>query len=266
VSLLDFFSGSKKKLMVNSSVICKVCKGKGGGDVSQKCNACKGEGKTYLNRSISPNMFQRIVSNCESCKGSGSLPLIKCKSCNGIGTNNVKKPMFVIIQAGMTHGSRMRIQGGSENGDLIVVLEQIDDEIFTRDGDDLICNHSISISEALCGFKHTLVTIDNKNLLLDSVQIVHDNEMVLIKNYGMPILNTKNKDVSRGNLIVRFQIQYPSTLSIHQITALTSAFPIISTNTAGSIHVNMTKHETSKNSNYQKDPPSMNDASNCATQ
>lgn len=49
---------------------------------------------------------------------------------------------------------------------MIIVLQQKDHDTFTRDGDNLIMVHKISLTEALCGFEFTVTQLDGRELLI----------------------------------------------------------------------------------------------------
>lgn len=55
-----------------------------------------------------------------------------------------------------------------EPGDVIIVLDQKDHSVFQRRGHDLIMKMKIQLSEALCGFKKTINTLDDRVLVITS--------------------------------------------------------------------------------------------------
>lgn len=55
-----------------------------------------------------------------------------------------------------------------EPGDVIIVLDQKDHAVFQRRGNDLIMKMKIQLTEALCGFKKTIDTLDERVLLISS--------------------------------------------------------------------------------------------------
>jgi len=58
------------------------------------------------------------------------------------------------------------LQPGLEPGDVIVVLQQTDHEVFTRRGSNLYCTFDIGLTEALCGFEFVIKHLDNHELLI----------------------------------------------------------------------------------------------------
>ena len=57
-------------------------------------------------------------------------------------------------------------QPGVEAGDVIIVLQQKEHEMFQRKGDDLYCTYNLGLTEALCGFEFTLKQLDGRDLVI----------------------------------------------------------------------------------------------------
>lgn len=57
---------------------------------------------------------------------------------------------------------------GLEPGDVIIVLDQKDHPDFQRQEDNLIMKMDLKLVEALCGFKKTIQTLDNRTLVICS--------------------------------------------------------------------------------------------------
>lgn len=60
------------------------------------------------------------------------------------------------------------LQPDTVTGDIVFVLQQKEHPKFKRKGDDLFVEHSLSLSEALCGFQFTLTHLDGRQLLIKS--------------------------------------------------------------------------------------------------
>jgi len=105
----------------------------------------------------------------------------------------------------------------SIKGDIKIVIQITNDTIFQRHGLDLVCNRSISLKEALCGFKYDIRHLSNKTLSfnnLTNVTVIKPGYKKVIPNLGM------NKNGQTGNLIIQFDVIFPDNLSPEKIQKL----------------------------------------------
>ena len=56
-----------------------------------------------------------------------------------------------------------------EPGDIIIVLDEKEHADYKRNGTDLIMKFNINITEALCGFKKTIKTLDDRTLIVQTI-------------------------------------------------------------------------------------------------
>lgn len=73
--------------------------------------------------------------------------------------------LFVIVFVNLL--SRL-LQPDTVTGDIVFVLQQREHPKFKRKGDDLFYEHTLSLTEALCGFQFSLTHLDNRQLLIKS--------------------------------------------------------------------------------------------------
>ena len=59
-------------------------------------------------------------------------------------------------------------QPDTVTGDIVFVLQQKEHPKFKRKGDDLFVEHTLTLTEALCGFQFILTHLDNRQLLIKS--------------------------------------------------------------------------------------------------
>lgn len=93
----------------------------------------------------------------------------------GCGVNVTQISHRLIFVLGMKDGQRITFHGegdqepGLEPGDVIIVLDQKDHPVFQRQNDNLVMKMNIKLAEALCGFKKTIETLDNRTLVINSL-------------------------------------------------------------------------------------------------
>uniref|UniRef100_A0A3B4YV44 DnaJ heat shock protein family (Hsp40) member A4 n=1 Tax=Seriola lalandi dorsalis TaxID=1841481 RepID=A0A3B4YV44_SERLL len=182
----------------------------------EKCSNCKGRGVQVKVQQIGPGMIQQIQSMCSDCQGQGEKFNSKdrCKSCNGHKVERKKKILEVHIDKGMKDGQKITFHGegdqepGLEPGDVIIVLDQKEHPVFQRQEDNLIMKMNIKLVEALCGFKQTVQTLDNRTLVINSNpgEVIKHTAVRCVQNEGMPVYRDP---CDKGQLIIHFQVEFP---------------------------------------------------------
>src|SRR5580704_7186687 len=127
ISLEESISGCKKPIKIRGprpNTKCSFCNGTGAKIGSRRitCTKCLGYGK-YLSHSRLTNSG---LQPCDTCDGSGSVPLERCKSCDGHGKITYEKEITVQIPVGIASGQELRIAGqgtpGHPPGDLFITV------------------------------------------------------------------------------------------------------------------------------------------------
>ncbi|KAG9281004.1 dnaJ homolog subfamily A member 4 [Astyanax mexicanus] len=217
VTLEEMYNGSTRKLGLQKNVVCEKCDGYGGKKGTlEKCSNCKGKGVQIKVQQIGPGMIQQIQSMCSECQGQGEKFSAKdrCKNCNGQKVERKKKILEVHIDKGMKDGQKITFHGEGdqepdlEPGDVIIVLEQKEHPVFQRQEENLIMKMQIKLVEALCGFKKTIRTLDNRTLIISSPpgQVIKPNDVKCIQNEGMPLYRDPYE---KGLLIIQFEVEFP---------------------------------------------------------
>lgn len=60
------------------------------------------------------------------------------------------------------------LQPDTVTGDIVFVLQQKEHPKFKRKGDDIFYEHTLSLTEALCGFQFIIMHLDGRQLLIKS--------------------------------------------------------------------------------------------------
>ncbi|CAH1117716.1 unnamed protein product [Phaedon cochleariae] len=217
VTLEDMYNGKTSKLQLSKNVICATCAGKGSkSGLTEKCHTCNGCGLKVTFRQIAPGMAQQTQSRCPDCQGEGETIKDKdrCTSCRGKKVCNETKIIEVHVDKGMKENQKIFFRGEGdqqpdvEAGDVVIILQQKPNEQFQRNGNDLHVKHSLSLTEALCGFSFILHHLDGRDILIKQPagEVVKPGDIKAVIGEGMPIY--KNP-FEKGNLYVAFEIKFP---------------------------------------------------------
>lgn len=233
VSLEDMYNGSTRKLALQKNVICDLCEGVGGKENAvQRCPNCRGTGMQIRVQQLGPGMMQQIQSMCGECQGQGERidPKLRCKKCNGRKVNRERKILEVSVEKGMQDGQKINFSGegdqepGMEPGDIIIVLDEKEHDLFRRNGVDLIMKLNINITEAICSFKKTINTLDKRTLLIQTVpgEVIKHGDLKCVFGEGMP---TYRNPFEKGKLIVQFVVDFPESLDPAIVSKLEALLP-----------------------------------------
>lgn len=185
-------------------------------------------------RQLGPGMIQQMQHVCSDCRGSGETisDKDKCGQCKGNKVVQDKKMLEVNVEKGMQHSQKIVFQGEADEapdtitGDIVFVLQLKEHPKFKRKGDDLYIEHTLTLTEALCGFQFTLKHLDGRQLLLKSSpgEIVKPGQYKAINDEGMPVYQ---RPFMRGRLYIHFNVDFPDSGSLlpEQRKALESVLP-----------------------------------------
>ncbi|HEX5855024.1 MAG TPA: J domain-containing protein [Thermoanaerobaculia bacterium] len=103
----------------------------------------------------------RYPRRCARCGGSGRAGGAVCPTCHGAGEVVTKERLTVRIPAGVATGSKVRVagKGRTEKGDLYVALTAMPHPYFSREGDDILAEVPVTVSEAYLGAEIDVPTI-----------------------------------------------------------------------------------------------------------
>jgi len=237
VALDELYNGATRRLSIQKKAICDKCEGRGTKSPStapQQCRDCRGTGIITRTEQLGPNIVQRFQTACGECQGKGEIISMKdrCKSCEGKKTVREKKILEVHIDKGMEDGHRITFAGEGdmepgldEAGDIIVVLDEKEHEIFRRiKKNDLLMQMELSLTEALCGFQKVIETMDKRNLVVTCIpgEVIKHGAVKCIFGEGMPCY--KNP-FEKGKLIVQFLVKFPPSIDPAAIAQLETLLP-----------------------------------------
>jgi len=170
LDLQELAQGCEKKIKVKRHVACDDCGGNGaknGTDV-KTCTACNGSGQV---KKVVNTMFGQMVSasTCNTCQGEGKIISTPCNTCHGEGRQMKEETISIKVPAGVTEGIQLSMGGkgnvpqrGGMPGDLLIVIEEIEDQNLKRDGLNVIFDLYINFVDAVLGSEVEVPTIDGK--------------------------------------------------------------------------------------------------------
>lgn len=217
IEFLEAINGCTKQVTIQPLEECRICKGTGAkpGTKLNTCKSCNGIGEV---RRVSQSLFGQVtqITTCPSCRGSGKVIEQACLECNGKGQKRIKKVLDVKIPCGIDDGSRLRVpakgeagQRGGPPGDLYVVINVKEHEIFKRDEDNIVIEKKISFSQAALGASIKVPTTEGEKLLTIPSGI-QSGTILKMPDLGVPEIN---KPAKRGDQLVHIIVETPAKLS-----------------------------------------------------
>lgn len=129
---------------------------------------------------------------------------------------NDEKIVSIDIKPGWKAGTKIRFSKhgdqypGRVPADVVFVLEDKPDPEYSREGNDLVYHKSISLKEALLGTSFIYKHLDGHMLSIRVPSVVKPETELNYPEMGMPISKSPG---THGNLKIRFNIRFPSSLS-----------------------------------------------------
>lgn len=215
VDLDEVVFGTHRDLEVDTAVVCETCNGSccQPGTHPVTCDICHGTGS--IQRSVRSLLGNVMTSSpCGTCRGYGTVIATPCVTCQGQGRVRARRSVPVDIPAGVDTGLRLQMPGSGEagpaggpNGDLYLEIKVKHHEVFSRDGDDLLCTLELSMTDAILGTTATLKALDG-DIRLELKPGTQSADIVTVKDRGI----THLRGSGRGDLRVGIQVVTPTKL------------------------------------------------------
>lgn len=216
ISFHESIFGTERVVLLNKTSVCSDCRGNGAqqGSETTKCSVCNGKGKIHETKQSFLGAIS-TVRECATCRGAGSVPKVLCKKCHGLGITKGQSEIKIKIPAGIKGGEMIRMTGAGEAishgvaGDLYAKIHVKPHALFTRDGNDLVMDLHIKLTDALLGVEHLIQAIDGSNLTLKVPAGVSNGETLRVRGKGVPQVG--RGDV--GDLLIKLHIKMPVKIS-----------------------------------------------------
>lgn len=224
LTLEECFRGGLQDLEVTTYVLCPDCQGSGSasGAKPTTCPYCGGTGQI---QEVQQSFLGQVVTThtCPHCGGTGQIITDPCHTCGGEGRVRRNRKVTVKVPAGVGSGMRIRLvsqgdvgPGGGPAGDLYVEIRQKPDPVFTRDGDALHCNISVSMVDAALGCEVDLNMPDGEIYTVRVPAGTQPGDILRERGKGMPHVRTGR----RGELVVLVNVTVPKELNEEEHAAL----------------------------------------------
>jgi molecular chaperone DnaJ len=216
ISFEEAAKGVDKELAITNYVTCSVCSGRGANSTQgvKTCTQCAGRGQVFEQRG-----FFNMTMTCPTCQGEGKIITDPCKNCHGQGAVKEKQHIKVHIPAGVDSGMRLKMSGygdagqsGGPPGDLYVFITVEPNDIFEREGNDILLDLPISFTEAALGSKKEVPSIFHQTCRITIPEGTQNGKIFRVKGEGFPNVHGHGK----GDLLVRIFVETPSGLSDRQ--------------------------------------------------
>jgi curved DNA-binding protein len=128
------------------------------------------------------------------------------------------KIINISIPPGIEHGQQIRYQGMGDGsikdmrpGDLLVNVMIKPHRTFHRDRDNLYCEKTISVWDAILGKNLEITTLDKKTISITIPPGTQPETVLSCRSEGLPNMRSK----VRGSLLVRVKVDIPKTIPDH---------------------------------------------------
>ncbi|RLB63813.1 MAG: molecular chaperone DnaJ, partial [Deltaproteobacteria bacterium] len=153
------------------------------------------------------------------CRGKGKIITDPCSDCRGTGQVKSKRTVALKVPAGVEDGIRLKLSSegdagsqGGPPGDLYVVISVEEHSIFTRDGQDVICEIPISFVQAALGCDLQVPTLEGK-LKLKVPAGTQTGKVFKLSGKGIVALQGHNR---RGDQLVILKVEVPTKMTSKQ--------------------------------------------------
>ena len=225
LTLEEIANGCEKEISLERARPCPDCGGKGAkSDADIKtCPTCGGQGRV---RQQTRSLFGMgySITTCPQCQGEGKIITNPCRRCNGTGLERRRETVRVRIPAGVENGMQITIRGeghaaphGGVNGDLLVVINEVQHPQLQREGNNLFFTRVISVMDAMLGCEVSIPCLDGSY----KVKVepgTQSGTVVKLRGKGLPSVQGYGRGT--GDLYVKFLVWVPHKLSRSEKEAL----------------------------------------------
>ena len=225
ITFEEAFMGVEKEVTITRQETCSICNGTGAkpGTNSTKCKACNGTGQIRQMQTTILGQIQ-TTRTCPECHGTGEVIQEPCEICHGKGTVRKMPKVKVKIPAGIGDNQTVVLRGqgnpgtkGGPAGDIYITIRVKKHSIYKRDGNNVVCEIPISITQATLGADIEVPMVNGINEKYRIPEATQTGTQFVVKGKGFKSLNSSYV----GNFIFKVIVQTPKKLTKEQRDLLT---------------------------------------------
>ncbi|MBW3555990.1 MAG: molecular chaperone DnaJ [Actinobacteria bacterium] len=211
--------GVRREITLRAPVACGTCEGRGSrpGTTPSTCSGCGGAGEV---RRVRQSILGQMVTSspCPRCGGQGQTIADPCPDCRGEGRRTEEKVYEVDVPAGVEDGMQLRLPSrgaagprGGPTGDLYLHVRVRPHDRFRREGQDLVAEVHLTVTQAALGASLDFETLDGHETLVIPPG-TQTGRLFELRGRGVPA----GRGRARGNLVVRVVVDTPTELTKDQ--------------------------------------------------
>ena len=138
------------------------------------------------------------------------------------------KVVTITVRSGWKEGTKITFPQEGDQGigripaDIVFKVKEKPHPLYKRDGNDLKYTATLSLRDALCGATVQVPLIDKRTHTLHLHEVVQPTSTRILRGEGMPLSKNPNR---RGDMIVSFDIKFPSKLSWNSKEEISRVLP-----------------------------------------
>ena len=213
ITFEEAFMGVEKEVTITRQETCSTCHGTGAnpGTNPVKCKACNGTGQIRQMQTTILGQIQ-TTRTCPECHGTGEVIQEPCDMCHGKGTVRKMPKIKVKIPAGIDDNQTVVLRGqgnpgtkGGPSGDIYITLRVKKHSIYKRDGNNVICDIPITITQATLGADIEVPMVDGSKEKYRIPEGTQTGTQFVVRGKGFKSLNSSYV----GNFVFNVVVQTP---------------------------------------------------------
>ena len=220
ITFEEAYLGVEKEITLNRNETCSACNGTGAqkGTSAETCGMCGGKGKI---KQVVTTPFGQMSTQktCTTCGGTGKVIKNPCTTCHGKGINRKSVKIKVKIPAGIDDGQTVVLKdegepgaNGGPKGNLYIVVHLKKHSIYSRQGEHVLCDIPITITNATLGADLEIPMVDGTKEKYKIPEGTQTGTRFVIKNKGFKNVNAN----WRGDFVFTVVVQTPKKLTAEQ--------------------------------------------------